>query len=305
LSITDTVADDFAIMVAEPHDQQTQANGTVIYEINLDYGDNFTSDVNLTTDIETIFDANTFTSVTFDPSAIVNQSTINPIILTLVIGSTPTPLNTLETFTITGTSGTLVHNALAADGTPPALTIVDGSVNNIIIIFTVPVQDTPSMTLPSLFTFNLYPEGAATKNDFAVSLSDLAPTSYDLINKIVTFNLIVSKDLLVDGATYTVYTRSTRNFWTKANNPADGLTVDFSQTALNVGFPELIAGDVMPPVRDNQINSLDASNILYNWFKIPPDVNLVCDFNNDDFINSVDMSYILYNWFKSGDPFFD
>lgn len=316
LNIEALAPDDFAIMVAEPHDQQTQANGSVVYEINLDYGTNFTSDVTLTTDIAdaSIFGANTFTSIVFDPSTVDN--TISSATLTLSVGSTPDPLllDTLKIFAITGTSvddPTKTHNALASDGTDPALTINSTVFNTITISLTVPVQDTPSTILPSVFTLNLYPVGAVTKDDFAVSLSGLTPTSQDQINKIVTIDVQVSKDLLTDGAVYTVYTRSTRNFWVKSI--AD-LTVDKGQaTPHTVTFPIALAGDIKPttsPGPDNTINGFDVTYVVNNYSREydssnPTDTGfLIADFNNDNLINIFDVGRVVNNWVMSGDPFF-
>jgi len=290
---------EFVLVVSDPI-KEAQPNSAVSYGITVVYGPTFNGTIGLSTDTATIF-----TDVTAEFDMPVLSYGDKYALLTLTIGTNPTPLDTATAFNITGTSNT---GSLVVNATPtPILTINSIVSDTITIQLTVPVQDKPQEVLPSLFTLNLYNPGELDKNAFVVSLSGLAPTSQDIDNKIIIVDAVVSKDLLTDGATYQVYTRSTRHFWTQAT--AD-LTVNLAQTTPHaVTFPTLVVGDIRPTTQDNVINAFDVTYTVNNWFKQYPDISdpsfLICDFNDDNMINAFDVTRVVNNWFMTGDELFN
>jgi len=295
--LTGSVApDDFNLVMVEPIDQSTQANGVVTYTATIIYGASFTD--NVVVDVDDLiskFGTDISSTDIIYGEIISNQQSV---VITINISANPTNLDTPITFAVKGTAGTIVHTADAS------LTILSTISDAIMISLTIPTEDIPNTTLPSLFTLNLYPAGAATKDDYDLSLTNLAPTA--VVGQIITIDVPVAKVLLTDGATYTVYARSTRHFWTQADN-AGQLTIDLEQTTPHaVSFPQMTAGDIFP---DNLINSIDVGYAVNQWFKSYPEepdpAFLISDMNNDNFINSIDVGFLVNNWFEGGDPFFN
>jgi len=311
LYILSQPVDDFALIMAEPHDKIAQANSTVTYDINLVYNPAFVlgqdSHVSLTTDIT---DADKFgsdiVSAVFDPPSV--ETLADSAKLIIIVADQPIKLDTLVNFTITGTAGCygcgsdgVTHDAIPV----PSLLIRNTVVNPIEFQITIPVEDVPSVTLPSIFTLNLYGEGVTDKTNPIVSLINLVPDEQDTVAQVIQVTAVVALGTLTDGDQYTAFMRSTRHFWTKVNK-IDGSESPSGLFTFNEATPNqfsfvdsLLVGDV---AADNFINTVDLGVLFMNW---GDGIDLIGDFTNDNFINTTDLGLIFKNWGLSGDAFFE
>ncbi len=97
--------------------------------------------------------------------------------------------------------------------------------------------------------------------------------------------------------TYKPYLRSTRHLWRAASTQ---LTVIAGTQTYALEFDQLISGDIDP---NNTINVLDFSTYAFDWGKSLP--NLLPDFDENGSVNSLDAVNIFYNYFKVGSPVTD
>lgn len=312
---------DFALYVIDP-DKNTQANGVVTYHLLVEYGVGFNGIADLDTDIDHYgkFFGGDISMIEFlNNKRVGNEMSSNPI-MNVYISANPTHVDTQIPFTITGTSGDLVHSVNAS------LKINSIATNTVTLNLVVLLGD-PFIKAPEIcdgtntsicddwldsFKLSLYPNDATSPDDIrAIRLEGVpsvvitpdpsqtypaGPTNLAKFTGVAT----IAKDSLAvftDGTKFVVYIRSGRHVWTRASAE---LTYDVAIDEYTVDFNTPVQpGDFDA---NNRINIGDLI-MMANRVVTAPFYSLY-DVENNDSVTISDLIVVANRYIYKSDDFY-